>query len=143
MNGIFVIRVRKRTGRKPDFSLCSKIITTIVAIINPSSIREPSLRLPNMTLSCYFMYNCHPPIIANENHHTNHPFAHDPHKIPNAKQNHIQTTMLTRFIRQLYFSATTFGTFYINHHNISFPNLFYLILYYFIILVNIFQYFIL
>ena len=136
----------KKNRAKPKFSLCSKIVTAIVAIINSSSIWKPSLRLPNMALSRCFMYDCHPPIIAYENHHTNYPFAHDPHTIPNAKQNHIQATMLTGFIRQLYFCTTTFGTFYINRHNITpfcfilfYTTLWYLSIFFGILSYNIFE----
>ena len=99
-------------------NLCSKIMSAIMTKVNFSSIWKPSFWLPNMSLACYCVNNCHPPIIAHKNHHAYHPFTHYPHKVPHTKKNHIQASMLIWFIWQLYLCAATFWAFYINSHNI-------------------------
>lgn len=58
-----------------------EIIAAVMAVINTSAIGKPPFSLPHMALSGGFVDDSHPPVIANEYHHPDHPADHDPHHI--------------------------------------------------------------
>ena len=60
-------------------------MSTIMAVINFSSIREPSFCLPNMTFAACNMNNRHPPIIKKKYAHSDHPLYDHPPNITKAK----------------------------------------------------------
>jgi hypothetical protein len=64
------------------------------------------------------MYDCHPPIIAEEHHKANAPLAHHPKEIPKTKKNHIQATVFAGFIGQLNLCTTALRALYIDSHTL-------------------------
>ena len=86
-------------------------MTALVTVKDPSSAGKPLLGLPNVALPCHRVNDRHPPIVANEHHKTNHPFAHHPQKVPKTENDKKEAAVLAFLIRQLNLGASAFGAF--------------------------------
>ena len=64
-----------------------------MAIIDFLSAGEPTLALPNVSLSLVFLDDCHPPIEENKYHGANAPLDEYPDQEQPTKQDKPQTTM--------------------------------------------------
>lgn len=70
-----------------------------MAIIGLLAAGEPTLALPNITLSLAFLNNGHPPIEEHKYHATDAPLDHNPNQIGKAENNEPETAVLVLDVR--------------------------------------------
>lgn len=94
-----------------------EIIVTIVAVIHFLSAGEPTLALPDIALILIFLNKRHPPVDADENRQTDHPFDRDQDQVDPSEDQEPKETVFTLDVGKLNVSAAALGTSLIVCHN--------------------------